>query len=91
MNQRMVMCRKYNKELPGLANPPFPGPAGQDIYDTISQQAWTDWMNHQTLLINEKRLNMMDASSRKYLAEQRVRFFSGESVDEAEGYVPPTE
>ena len=29
---RMVHCRKYNKELPGLAVPPYPGQKGQEIY-----------------------------------------------------------
>lgn len=91
MSARTVHCRKYNTSLPGLANPPFPGPAGQDIYDNISQQAWDDWLSHQTMLINEKRLNMMDMASRKYLSEQRSKFFSGQQVDEAEGYIPPSE
>lgn len=88
---RMVQCRKLKQELPGLDMPPFPGPKGQEIYDTISKQAWGEWMAHQTTLINEMRLNMMDLTARTYLAEQREKFFSGEDVDQAEGYVPPSE
>jgi Fe-S cluster biosynthesis and repair protein YggX len=48
-------------------------------------------MAHQTTLINEMRLNMMDLTARTYLAEQREKFFDGEQVDQAEGYVPPEE
>jgi Fe-S cluster biosynthesis and repair protein YggX len=88
---RTVFCRKLNKELPGLDLPPFPGPAGEDIFNNISKQAWDEWMAHQTTLINEMRLNMMDLTARTYLAEQREKFFAGEEVDQAEGYVPPTE
>ena len=88
---RMVQCRKLKQELPGLDMPPFPGPKGQEIYDTISKQAWGEWMAHQTTLINEMRLNMMDLTARTYLAEQREKFFSGEDVDQAEGYVPRSE
>ena len=88
---RMVKCRKLKKELPGLDMPPFPGAKGQEIFDTISKQAWSEWMAHQTTLINEMRLNMMDLTARTYLAEQREKFFSGEDVDQAEGYVPPSE
>ncbi|MCF5060246.1 oxidative damage protection protein, partial [Pseudomonas proteolytica] len=55
---RTIMCRKYHKELPALERAPFPGPKGQDIFDYVSAQAWADWQKHQTLLINEKRLNM---------------------------------
>lgn len=86
---RMVYCRKYQQELEGLKQPPFPGPKGQDIYENISQQAWEEWLAHQTMLINEKHLNMMDMGSRTYLSEQMTRFLSGEEYDEAEGYVPP--
>jgi Fe-S cluster biosynthesis and repair protein YggX len=48
-------------------------------------------MSHQTMLINEKRLNMMDMTARTYLSEQMAKFLSGEEYDAAEGYVPPSE
>ncbi len=86
---RTVFCRKYQQELPGLDAPPFPGPKGEAIYGNVSAKAWQEWLAHQTLLINEKRLNMMDLTARNYLTEQREKFLSGETVDEAEGYVPP--
>ncbi len=28
---RMVFCKKYKEELPGLAIPPLPGATGQEI------------------------------------------------------------
>ena len=88
---RMVHCRKLKQELPGLDMPPFPGPKGQEIFENISKQAWAEWMTHQTTLINEMRLNMMDLTARTYLSEQREKYFAGEDVDQAEGYVPPAE
>ncbi len=88
---RMVHCKKLDKELEGLDNPPFPGPKGQEIFDTISKQAWAEWLEHQTRLINEKHLNMMDMTARTYLNEQRDKFLNGEQIDEAEGYVRPSE
>ena len=88
---RTVFCRKLKQELPGLDMPPFPGPKGEEIFNNVSKQAWTEWMAHQTTLINEMRLNMMDLTARTYLAEQREKFFDGEEVDQAEGYVPPEE
>ena len=85
---RTVMCRKYQQELPGLTSAPFPGPAGQDIFEHVSLKAWEEWTEHQTRLIKEKHLNMMDMQARKYLTEQRDKFLSGEDYDQAEGYVP---
>ncbi len=86
---RTVFCRKHKQELPGMAQPPFPGPKGQDIYENVSQQAWQEWLAHQTMLINEKQLNLMDTSTRVYLGEQMNNFLSGEDYDAAEGYIPP--
>lgn len=88
---RMVQCRKYNKELPGLAVPPYPGPKGQEIYENVSQQAWQEWQAQQTMLINEKHLNLMDPDTRKYLQQEMDKFLANEEYDRAEGYVPPSE
>jgi len=87
---RTVFCRKFQQSLDGLDKPPFPGPKGMDIFENISRQAWQEWMAHQTMLINEKKLNMMDLTARTYLTEQRDRFLSGDAYDQAEGYVPPS-
>lgn len=88
---RTVFCRKHKQDLPGLAQPPFPGPKGQDIYEHISQQAWEEWQKHQTMLINERRLNLVQPEHRKFLQEEMGKFFSGEDYALAEGYVAPKE
>lgn len=75
--------------MEGLDAAPLPGPKGQEIFDTVSKQAWTEWQNLQTMLINEKHLDLRDPAARKYLSEQRERFLDNEDVDRAEGYVPP--
>ncbi len=85
---RTVFCSKYQKQLDGLDAPPFPGSKGEEIFNNVSNKAWQEWMEHQTRLINEKQLNMMDMTARAYLAEQRGKFLAGEEFDEAEGYVP---
>jgi Fe-S cluster biosynthesis and repair protein YggX len=88
---RLIHCQKYDKELEALERPPFPGPKGEQIFNTVSKQAWQDWLAHQTRLINEKHLNMMDPSTRTYLDEQRELFLNNEAPDQAEGYVPPAD
>ena len=88
---RKVFCRKYQQELDGLTTPPFPGERGQDIFDNVSKKAWEAWQAHQTMLINEKQLSMIDPESRKYLQTEMEKFLAGEDYDKAEGYVPPSE
>ena len=84
-----VFCRKYQKDLPALASPPYPGPKGEEIFGTVSRQAWQEWQKQQTMLINEKQLSMMSIDHRRYLQEEMDKFFANEQHDVAEGYVPP--
>lgn len=87
---RTVFCRKYQEELEGLERAPYPGPLGQQIFDNVSKKAWKEWTDHQTMLINEKHLSLMDPSSRKFLQEELEKFLSGQDYAKADGYVPPS-
>ena len=86
---RTVFCSRLKKDLPGLNQAPFPGPRGQDILANVSEQAWLEWQHMQTMLINEKHLNLMDKEARKYLNEQRDKFLAGETIDHIGGYRAP--
>jgi len=88
---RMVQCIKLNKEAEGLDFPPYPGELGKKIYNSVSKEAWAAWLKHQTMLVNENRLNLADVRARKYLATQMEKHFFGDGADAATGYVPPTE
>jgi Fe-S cluster biosynthesis and repair protein YggX len=88
---RTIHCIKLNKEAEGLDFPPYPGELGKKIYESVSKEAWAAWLKHQTMLVNENRLNLADARARKYLATQMEKHFFGDGADAAMGYVPPTE
>ena len=87
---RTVFCTKYQADMEAMARPPYPGAKGQTLFETLSKQAWQAWLAHQTMLINEKQLNMMDPESRSYLQGELDKFISGEDYDQADGYVPPS-
>jgi Fe-S cluster biosynthesis and repair protein YggX len=87
---RMVQCTYLKKEAEGLPFPPYPGELGKRIYDNISKEAFEAWKRHQTMLVNENRLNLADARARQYLARQMEKFFFGEGADQPQGFVPPT-
>ena len=87
---RIIFCKKYKKDLEGLNKPPYPGPKGQEIFETLSKKAWDDWLEHQKMLINENQLNLQDSSSRNWLKEQMDLFLSGEDYAKPKGYRPPS-
>ncbi len=86
---RMVKCVKLGREAEGLDFPTYPGELGKRIFDNVSKEAWAQWIKHQTMLVNENRLNLADIKARKYLAEQMEKHFFGAGADVASGYVPP--
>ena len=87
---RTVQCIHLKKEGEGLDYSPYPGPLGQRIYSEVSKEAWGLWLKHQTMLVNENRLNLADARARQYLARQMENFFFGAGAEQPAGYVPPT-
>lgn len=85
---RTVNCIKLGKEADGMDFPPYPGPLGQRIFDSVSKEAWAGWLKHQTMLVNENRLSLADPEARKYLSQQTEAYFFGDGADKASGYVP---
>lgn len=86
---RMVHCVKLQREAEGLAFAPWPGELGRRIYEQVSKQAWQDWLAHQTMLINENRLNPLDAKTREFIAAEMEKYFFGGGSEKPAGYVAP--
>lgn len=86
--KRLVKCVLLGEELEGLERPPYPGELGQRIYAQVSKQAWQQWLQHQTMLINEYRLSALDPKARKFLAEEMEKFFFGSGSEKPKGYQP---
>ncbi|HKZ12145.1 MAG TPA: oxidative damage protection protein [Rhodanobacteraceae bacterium] len=76
---RSVFCEKLQCQTEGLDRAPWPGELGQRIYEHIGREAWQQWLDYQTMLINENRLSPRDPDTRKFLAAEMQRFLFGES------------
>ena len=87
---RTVHCIKLGTDAEGLDFAPYPGELGKRIFESVSKQAWADWMRQQTMLVNENRLNLADQRAREYLKRQMEKHFFGEGADQVQGYVPPS-
>lgn len=84
----MIFCSKLKKEAEGLKSPPFPGALGEKIYEEVSQPAWKMWLDHQTMLINEYRLSLLDPKAREFLRAEMEKYFFGEGSDKPSGFSP---
>lgn len=85
---RKVFCVKFQREMPGLDEPPFDSPLGQRIYESVSQEAWKMWGEHCKMILNEYRLNPANKSDQEILVKQMEEFFFGEGAALPPGFVP---
>ena len=85
---RTVSCARLNRDAEGLTFAPYPGELGKRIYDSVSKEAWSQWLAHQTMLINENRLSPLDPKARKFLEAEMEKFLFGAGSDAPSGYVP---
>jgi Fe-S cluster biosynthesis and repair protein YggX/rhodanese-related sulfurtransferase len=85
---RLVDCVKLGARLPALKRRPMGGPLGQRIFDTISADAWDQWVEHSKLLINEYRLNPAEAKAQEMLVRQCEQFLFGEGAEKPREFVP---
>jgi len=86
---RLINCIKLQKQAEGFENAPYPGKVGQKVYDEISKEAWDMWLSHQTMLINEYRLSMIDPKAREFLLKEMEKFLFGTGSDKPSGYINP--
>ena len=86
---RTVFCAKLQREAEGMAYAPYPGELGKRIFDHVSKEAWTQWLAHQTMLINENRLSPLDPKARKFLQDEMEKYLFGAGSEAPAGYVAP--
>ncbi|MGB2739206.1 MAG: oxidative damage protection protein [Cognaticolwellia sp.] len=85
---RTVFCQHLQKEAEGLGFQLYPGEIGKRIFDNICKEAWGHWQKKQTMLINEKKMNMMNPDDRAFLESAMVAFLFEGKEPEIEGYTP---
>ncbi|TCV96899.1 oxidative damage protection protein [Biostraticola tofi] len=87
---RTIFCSYLQREAEGQDFQFYPGELGKRIFNEISKEAWAEWQTKQTMLINEKKLSMMNVADRKILEQEMINFlFKGQDVH-IEGYTPPS-
>jgi Fe-S cluster biosynthesis and repair protein YggX len=85
---KKIICKKLKKEGEALSYLPYPGDLGKRIQESISEEAWEQWVSHQTMLINEMKLTPVEPKARKFLEEEMEKFFFGDGSQAPQGFVP---
>ena len=86
---RTVFCVKFQRELPGLEAPPWPGELGQRVYDNVSAEAWRQWEERMKMILNEYRLMPWQKEAQQIVTKQMEEFFFGEAAAAPPpGFVP---
>lgn len=88
---RTIYCIKLKKEAEGLDYPPVPGELGKRIFESVSKEAWEEWKQLQTMIINEYGLNCADPKVRAHVAEQCERYFFGKGIEPIPNRTPVAE
>ncbi len=91
MSDRIVHCRKLDKDLPGLARPPYKNELGQRIFNEVSREAWDMWLKDSVKYINTYRVDLSSSEGQKFMFKQCAVYFGFEEGDLAETAFVPAE
>ena len=75
---RTVQCVVLKREAEGLDEPPHPGELGERIYESVSREGWTEWLQRLQMIINENQLSTADPGSIDLIEQHMRGFFFGE-------------
>jgi Fe-S cluster biosynthesis and repair protein YggX len=89
--ERIVHCRKLNKDLPGLARPPYRNELGQRIYNEVSKEAWDMWLKDSVKYVNTYRVDLTSPEGQKFMFKQCAVYFGFEEGELAQTAFVPAE
>lgn len=81
-----IFCEKLKKQATAMLYAPISGALGQHILKSISQEAWATWLDHQTILINEYRLKLLESEAKKFLLTEMEKFLFGEGSETPQAF-----
>jgi Fe-S cluster biosynthesis and repair protein YggX len=75
---RTVQCTVLKRDAEGLEKPPYPGELGERIFQHVSHEGWTQWLERLVLIINENGLSTADPSAIDLIEQHMLGFLFGE-------------
>ncbi len=87
----IIYCQYYDEEREALDEAPFPNQLGEDILKSISEDAWSEWLEMQIKIINEYKLDLGEKEDRIKLEKQLRSFLKFDNAADTLAVGTPTE
>ena len=78
MSNKTVNCVVLKQEAEALESPPYPGDLGQRVFENVSKEGWSRWLERLVTIINENGLNTSDSKTLEVIEENMKGFLFGE-------------
>lgn len=78
MPNKTVNCVVLKQEAEALESPPYPGDLGQRVFENVSKEGWSRWLERLVTIINENGLNTSDSKTLEVIEENMKGFLFGE-------------
>jgi Fe-S cluster biosynthesis and repair protein YggX len=88
MAERIVKCIKMGTDLPGLNTPPLPNELGRRIYESVSKEAWKEFLEYFKMVVNEYRLDLTSPMADQIFEQKAEEYFFAGDYRMPEGYIP---
>ena len=85
---RTVFCVKFQKQMPGLDAPPWPGSSASASTTTSRRRPGSSGKSGMKMILNEYRLMPWQKEGQELVAKHMEEFFFGEGAALPPGYVP---
>jgi len=69
-----IQCLRCKREAPALTSSPYPGELGEELMEKTCAGCWAEWQRVEIMVINELRLDFMDAKSQEILIQHLREF-----------------
>ena len=78
MSNKTVNCVILKQAAEALESQPYPGELGQRIFENVSKEGWSRWLERLVTIVNENGLNTSDAKALEMIEKHMLGFFFDE-------------
>ena len=75
MPNKTVNCVVLKQDAEALESQPYPGELGRQIFENVSREGWSRWLERLVTIVNENGLNTSDTKTLDLIEKHMMGFF----------------